>query len=119
MVPSHSAPAHASVEIHPMLSGSWAVMDDTANGLDWKVLQLAWSGVYWTKAGGDEGDGGGGKGEIGGGESKGGGGEDDGGGEGGGSDGGEGGGSGGGGDGDGGGGGGGKQYIHSTHPSPS
>ena len=33
-----------------MLSGSWAVMEDTANGLDWKVLQSAWSGVYWTRA---------------------------------------------------------------------
>ena len=55
-----------------MLSGSWAVMDDTANGLDWKVLQLAWSGVYWTKAGGGEGNGGGGKGEGGDGEGEGG-----------------------------------------------
>ena len=71
VVPSHSASAHASAEIQPMLSGSWAVMYDDASGLDWKVLQSAWLGVYWTRAegdglsegGGGEGDGSGGEGD--------------------------------------------------------
>ena len=56
VVPSHSDASHSAAEIQWIESGSWAVVAP-ASGLDWKVLQSAWSGVYWTSSGKVEGDG--------------------------------------------------------------
>ena len=56
VVPSHSDAFHAAAEIQWIESGSWAVVPP-ASALDWKVLQSAWSGVYWTSSGKVEGEG--------------------------------------------------------------
>ena len=44
---SYIVPSHVGqLEIHPTLFGSWAVIDESAKGFDWKLSHCAWSGVY-------------------------------------------------------------------------